>query len=883
MKKHLVMLASVLLFGMTALAEGEEKGLFAGRYSHIQVFNCQRNPKMPVEGQDFTVSQFEIFYNSDWGSGYYDAYIKDAILYFVLSGDADNPFSLRMDRIANGVKKEETVAAKGNIYGLGEEGFLFVQSPNNYGYFISNLKACPYKKEVPDFSITYKPDITGPITIAQAEAYAANTVPQTSLHTHVWATEWSHDDTAHWHECTAADCTLADNTQKDGYAVHTEVTAAVAATCTTDGLTAGWSCTVCGGSKTQTVVSALGHAYTYAADGTDTIKETCPNGCLHVATAKIVPPSELVYDGSAKEATVALTDNWLGGTLTPSYSTDGNVNAGTVEATITKDGVDAKVTYEIFPRAIDDIGISVDEISNQLYTGSAIMPPVTVKDGAKTLVEGTDYEVSYANNTNAGTATVTIMGKENYFDSRTVQFTIITAKPFKNPFEGLDSTNSPSTEQLESVNYTAEYNGQPHQIDVLSKLAQTVQDQNPTITYATTETGTYSDTPITRTDAGTTTVWYKISISQYEDFVNSATLTIAKRDINKVAVSTIESQIYTGNSIEPAFTVTDGEPSIIKASDYTVAYANNTEPGTATITLTATTTGNYTSTKTVEFEILPNVEAKIKWRFNFGTGTYFAQVKVLKNGSAALNDLAFIFADRMQNNEVYAQLWDTKNSAAVGATTTLQGVTETVRCVELDPTLLSNGVETVYGVSDATMAETTSVPNAERLIELFVGKRISPVSGNMASDGVEYFLGYLRYTIGGKVYYIPLLEEAPKGTKMVASAQPVSLQTLNLASAFNMPAVASLEPTCEIDTFTVGTDEITGTFTVTASAAGETTTVETLGKNVTVKLFGTTALDQPFVELTQAEVSVEEKSFKLAKPEGYQFFRVKLEIGSVVE
>ena len=43
----------------------------------------------------------------------------------------------------------------------------------------------------------------------------------TPSHTHVWATEWSHNETHHWHDCTAANCTVSSNADKDGYAEHT--------------------------------------------------------------------------------------------------------------------------------------------------------------------------------------------------------------------------------------------------------------------------------------------------------------------------------------------------------------------------------------------------------------------------------------------------------------------------------------------------------------------------------------------------------------------------------------------------------------------------------------------------------------------------------------
>ena len=58
---------------------------------------------------------------------------------------------------------------------------------------------------------------------------------------------------------------------------------------------------------------------------------------------------------------------------------------------------------------------SMDAIPDQIYTGKAITPKVTIRDAdGNTLVRGTDYTVTYADNVNVGVATVTITGKGLY-------------------------------------------------------------------------------------------------------------------------------------------------------------------------------------------------------------------------------------------------------------------------------------------------------------------------------------------------------------------------------------------------------------------------------------------------------------------------------------
>lgn len=58
------------------------------------------------------------------------------------------------------------------------------------------------------------------------------------------------------------------------------------------------------------------------------------------------------------------------------------------------------------------------------YTGKAIKPAVTVKNGKTKLKTGTHYTVSYKNNKNVGKATITITGKGSYKDKATKYFYI---------------------------------------------------------------------------------------------------------------------------------------------------------------------------------------------------------------------------------------------------------------------------------------------------------------------------------------------------------------------------------------------------------------------------------------------------------------------------
>ncbi len=67
---------------------------------------------------------------------------------------------------------------------------------------------------------------------------------------------------------------------------------------------------------------------------------------------------------------------------------------------------------------------TVSSIGTKTYTGSAIKPNVTVEVDDTTLKKGTDYTVSYSDNTVAGLATATITGIGNYKGTLTKTFKI---------------------------------------------------------------------------------------------------------------------------------------------------------------------------------------------------------------------------------------------------------------------------------------------------------------------------------------------------------------------------------------------------------------------------------------------------------------------------
>ena len=99
-----------------------------------------------------------------------------------------------------------------------------------------------------------------------------------------------------------------------------------------------------------------------------------------------------------------------------------NPSHGNNLARSTHNGQPVRITYGDLEANTNNLTvnpkvITVDTIPAQTYTGNAITPSVTVKDGTTTLTLNNDYMVTYSNNTNVGTATVTISGAGNYAGS----------------------------------------------------------------------------------------------------------------------------------------------------------------------------------------------------------------------------------------------------------------------------------------------------------------------------------------------------------------------------------------------------------------------------------------------------------------------------------
>lgn len=258
-----------------------------------------------------------------------------------------------------------------------------------------------------------------------------------------------------------------------------------------------------------------------------------------------------------------------------SVSYSNNKNAGEAIVKITGKGNYTGTVQKGFK--IDSqslLGVTIKDISEQEYTGEAIIPKLTVKLGTKTLYLDKDYTVTGSNNINIGVATLTITGKGNYKGSISTTFKIV-------PKE----ISRVKVEKVSSYEYTGE------------RIRPNVEAYNGNVKLT---LGTdYSIAYKNNKKVGTATI--RLTGKGNYTGTKQVTFKISKIDISRATVSSISSQYYTGEEIEPEVKVRyDGER-LILGEDYTVSYNENINVGTAEIIIRGK--GNFTSKITKTFKI----------------------------------------------------------------------------------------------------------------------------------------------------------------------------------------------------------------------------------------------------------------------------------------
>ena len=323
-------------------------------------------------------------------------------------------------------------------------------------------------------------------------------------------------------------------------------------------------------------------------------------------TGKSITPKLTVRDTTSGRTLTAGTDY----TLTyPGNNTDaGNYIRVRINGAGTYYKGSVEKTFQITKHAITASEFTIDpEVVTVTGTGTSSIAPQTVKIGytqsgdsrlttdditadKSSVTDGingpANFDVSYKGNTAAGTATITIKGKNNYSGTVTKTFKIVVQNP-----NAKDLTAKNGTTPLTVISDISAqtYNGNQLRPSVTVRYnGVTLGSNDYELSYgANNAAGTGSVTVTGKNN-------YKGSVTK--------SFTINPANISVASIASIPSQAYTGGAITPALTITHNGSTLREGTDYRAYYSNNKNKGTATVRIQGLR--NFTGETTRTFSIV---------------------------------------------------------------------------------------------------------------------------------------------------------------------------------------------------------------------------------------------------------------------------------------
>ena len=442
--------------------------------------------------------------------------------------------------------------------------------------------------------------------------------------------------------------------------------------------------------------------------------------------------NELTGNGVKYTGLVSGDENKLGGTLDYDYTYTryGDINGS---YTITPKGLTSdnyEITYAPGELTVLPREVTLEWKNTENRTVGDGKGPVTAEAG--NLVNDDKIDVTIYNGAlpnAAGRSTVSAMGltgekADNYK---------LPAKTTKEYEIGKAAAKVTTAPQALELTYTGE----------AQALVSAGAAEGGTLVYSTTENGTYEETIPTGTDADTYKVWYKVE----GDGTHSSTapveleVTIAPKALTAadITVAEIASTTYTGSDIEPTVMVKDGNKTLVNGTDYTVAYTDNRNAGTATVTITGE--GNYTGEAKATWTIAPKELTVQSATVNSKTydGTKNADVSEVNFNGLVPGDAL----TRGTDYEVKAEFdsADAADSRTATVTVTLKGTT-----AAKNYTLTNTGCEGSAAIRKAS--QTVTIPSGKSITKNGVGVDISTWASAAGVPGGSD-LGELTYSLTG--------------------------------------------------------------------------------------------------------------------------------------
>lgn len=399
-----------------------------------------------------------------------------------------------------------------------------------------------------------------------------------------------------------------------------------------------------------------------------------------ITVAEIVPQT---YTGTPIKPAVTVTMNNIPLTEGVDFEVAAasgfdNVNVPSGKLTITSTADNYNLTgfrdvdFNIVPKDLGDRDIVIEDIENQALIGGKAEPCLVVqyvKGGEEapiTLVEGTDYTVSYDGNTETGTrATATITGIEggNYTGTQTALFTIaanIDEAELKEAIPDQEYTGSPIEPKFELVlnnrtlregaDYTVKYlnNTEAGEATIIVQGAMafggtkeihfritrnvaeligveglaenylfTGHPVEPSLGKVALNLGEANEIVLEKDKDYTLSFENNAAVGEATMTVNGAgvysgsksfTFNITHKSVAQCTVSGVRPMTYDGKPQKPTISVMDAENAVqLQAgTDYNVVYLNNNRPGEARVIISGK--GNYTGNQVLTYKVnLPNV------------------------------------------------------------------------------------------------------------------------------------------------------------------------------------------------------------------------------------------------------------------------------------
>ena len=412
--------------------------------------------------------------------------------------------------------------------------------------------------------------------------------------------------------------------------------AAVAATCETAGKTEGSHCSVCNTViKAQTTVAALGHSWdggkvtkaaTCTITGTKTY--TCTR-CKKTRTETIAATGHKAVKDAAVAATCETAGKTEGshcsvcGTVLKAQTTTAALGHDYGEwktikaATYTEPGQAERVCrrnashkeYRQLP-ILEKAKIALSACSIQLseqtyvYDGTEKAPTVTITYNEKTLTEGKDYQVYFADNVNPGTAKITVIAKTDSDYTGTAIITFEIRKSLSENATVIEPGAFSNCTNLVNLNIKENVTEIGDNAFADSKNLQNIYF--------------YGNSPKLGNNIFknvTATVYYPYtdktwSLDILRDYGGNITWvpwdpktgSPAKRSLALCDIRIAEQKYtYDGTEKTPEMIIMDGNYTLRKNTDYTVKCSNNINAGNAELEITGA--GNYSGTYKAGFLI----------------------------------------------------------------------------------------------------------------------------------------------------------------------------------------------------------------------------------------------------------------------------------------